>query len=450
VSRIPLRWRLTLAFALAMAIVLTLLGAFLYVRLERSLTAGIDETLDLRTAAIAADLRHSSSVDVGPVGEDSIAQVFDGRGGLLASSPPGQRPLLGPADVGRGVARSFTTRSDAVRALDGEAARVLVTPVHRGRREEVVLAVGVSVQDRDDALGSLLAQLLVVGPLALVLASVGGYFLAAAALRPVESMRREAEVVTASEPGRRLTLPPAHDEIRRLGETLNAMLAKLESALERERRFVADASHELRTPLALLRAELELALRRDRAPAELTAALRSAAEETERLSRLAEDLLVLARAEGGTLPVRRAPVAAGALLSAVAERFAARAATEGRSIEVSEPYGLTVSVDRMRIEQALGNLVDNAFRHGRGRVRLDARDDDGVVLEVSDEGPGPPLGFAEQAFEPFARGDSARTGPGAGLGLAIVDAIARAHGGSAHLGSGAGGTVAWIELPKPS
>ena len=305
--------------------------------------------------------------------------------------------------------------------------------------------MALSLEDRDDTLHSLLGQLLVVGPLALLLASVGGYFLAAAALRPVEAMRREAEAVSAGEPGRRLTLPPANDELRRLSETLNQMLARLEAALERERRFVADASHELRTPLAMLRAELDLALRRERTPEELDKAVRSAAEETERLSRLAEDLLVLARAEGGELPVRREPVSAVELIDGIAERFRPRADDAGRVIETGAEDGLVLPVDRLRAEQAVGNLVDNALRHGRGRILVEARrgGDSTVELHVRDDGPGFPQGLAAHAFEPFSRGDAARTGPGAGLGLAIVDVIARAHGGSAHVE----GADAWIELP---
>jgi signal transduction histidine kinase len=308
-----------------------------------------------------------------------------------------------------------------------------------------VLAVGIALEDTEDALNSLLAQLLIVGPLALLIASVGGYFLAAAALRPVEAMRKEAEAVSAAEPGRRMTLPPADDELRRLAETLNTMLARLETALERERRFVADASHELRTPLAMLRAELDLALRRERTPEELDKAVRSAAEETERLSRLAEDLLVLARAEGGELPVRREPVAAAELVAGIAERFRPRAYDAGRVIATAAEDGLVLNVDRLRAEQAVGNLVDNALRHGQGRIVVEARGGDRTVeLHVRDAGQGITPDLATRAFEPFSRGDAARTGPGAGLGLAIVDVIARAHGGSAHVD----GADAWIVLPE--
>jgi signal transduction histidine kinase len=426
VSRLPIRWRLALAFALAMAVVLCALGAFLYVRLERSLTDGVDETLELRAAQIDA------SGTIGPAGDEGVTQLLRADGRLVSSSPSGEAPLLDADDVERARQRPF------VESRDGR--RLLATA-----RNDEVLVVALSLEDRDDTLRSLLGQLLVVGPLALLLASVGGYFLAAAALRPVEAMRREAEAVSAGEPGRRLTVPPANDELRRLSETLNQMLARLEAALERERRFVADASHELRTPLAMLRAELDLALRRERTPEELDQAVRSAAEETERLSRLAEDLLVLARAEGGELPVRREPVSAVELIDRIAERFRPRAGEAGRVIETGAEDGLVIPVDRLRAEQAVGNLVDNALRHGRGRILVEARrgSDSTVEFHVRDDGPGFPQDLAAHAFEPFSRGDAVRTGPGAGLGLAIVDVIARAHGGSAHVE----GADVWIVVP---
>jgi signal transduction histidine kinase len=262
-------------------------------------------------------------------------------------------------------------------------------------------------------------------------------------------MRAEAAAISAAEPGRRLPLPTSRDEVSRLGETLNDMLGRLESALERERSFVADASHELRTPLALLKAELELALRRPRSPAELEQALGSAAAETDRLAQLAEDLLILARSDQGRLPLRRAPVPARDILSGVAERFRRRAETAGRTIEVDAPDRLDVLADPVRLEQALGNLVENALRHGRGSVRLRAEERDGCVeLHVLDEGAGLPSEFIPRAFERFTRADEARAGGGAGLGLAIAEVIANAHGGSAHAaGRVGGGADVWLLIP---
>ncbi len=335
-----------------------------------------------------------------------------------------------------------------VPGLDGRI-RVLAATVETAEGPRVVL-VGASLEDRDDAVRELLALLVVAAPVALLLASLLGYGLATLALRPVESMRREAAAISATEPGRRLSVPPSGDEISRLGETLNAMLGRLEAALERERSFVADAGHELRTPLALLKAELELALRRPRSEAELAEAVRSAAYETDRLARLAEDLLLLARSDRSQLPLERERVPVEPLLDAVASRFRGRAHDAGRTIEVEAADALDVTADRMRIEQALGNLVDNALGHGHGTVRLSAVERNGhVELHVRDEGPGFPTEFLPHAFDRFTQADGARSGAGTGLGLATAEAVATAHGGSAHAENrDDGGSDVWLALPR--
>jgi heavy metal sensor kinase len=444
-AAIPIRFRLTAAFALAMAVVLAGTGLFLYVRLGSSLDRTIDQSLRERASDVAA-LVHRGDPRLAASGQ-SLAQVLDRSGAVVDSTSGLRRPLLTDAEVARARGTSIEIRSRAVPGSD-EPARLLAKPVET-KRGRLVVVVGTSLEDRGEALGSLLLALLIGGPLALLLASFAGYGLAAAALRPVEGMRREADSVTPAEPGRRLTLPPARDEIRRLGQTLNGMLARLESAFARERRFVSDASHELRTPLAALRTELELALRRERSVEELEGALRSAAEETDRLLQLAEDLLVLARADGGTLPVRRERLSAEELLAGVQRRYARRAAASGRPLELQVEDGLELSVDRLRAEQALANLVENALRHGRGRIRLQAhREDGGVELHVRDDGPGIAPQFIRHAFEPFSRLDEARAGAGAGLGLAIVDVIARAHGGEAHAANVDGGADVWLEFPE--
>ena len=231
---------------------------------------------------------------------------------------------------------------------------------------EQVLVVARPLRQTEETLHRLFGGLLVAGPVGLLLATLGGYLLAAAALRPVESMRRRASAISATTPGARLPVPPSRDEIRDLAETLNEMLARLEAALEHERRFVADASHELRTPLALLKAELELALRRPRSAEQLRAAVGSAAEETDRLVLLAEDLLLIARSDQEALGLRVEPVDLGELARSTADRFAERASGEHRRIDVEVPPHTEVPADRLRLEQALRNLVDNALGYGEG------------------------------------------------------------------------------------
>ena len=212
------------------------------------------------------------------------------------------------------------------------------------------------------------------GPIALLAASLLGYLLAATALRPVEAMRARAGEISGARAGERLPLPEARDELRRLGETLNAMLERIDAALERERAFVADAGHELRTPVAILKAEIELALAGDRSPQELRAALASAREETERLARLADDLLVLARIDDGR-PAHPPRAPGGGRASWRPSPPASPRAPPRRGARSRSPptRARPSMADRLRIEQAVTNLVDNALRHGAGPVVVRAR-----------------------------------------------------------------------------
>ena len=449
-GRLPVRVRVTLAFAGVMALVLAATGLFVYLRLESELDATIDQGLrsragDVSAVAQAGDgLAESGRISLTERGEN-LAQILDGGGGVVDATAGYERaPLLTAAERRRALRSTITVERDELDPED-EPARLLATPVHAQDRDLIVV-VGAYLDDRRDALRSLGRLLAIGGAAALLLASLAGYGVAAAALRPVERMRRRAAGIQAADPGTRLPVPAARDEIGRLGETLNAMLERLEAAFDRERTFVADASHELRTPLSILKAELELALRQGRTREQLTGALRSAADETDRLVRLAEDLLVIARSDQGRLPIRRERFAARDMLDTVAERHALR----GGSLEIGVADGLALDADRLRLEQALGNLVDNALRYGAGTVELSAEPrGDGVRLSVRDNGDGFPDGFVAEAFERFTRADAARGRGGAGLGLAIVAAIAQAHGGAAGAGNRPeGGAEVWIDLPR--
>jgi two-component system OmpR family sensor kinase len=450
VNRLPIRLRLALAFALAMAVVLAVVGALLYVRLGDSLQEQLDDGLEARAEVLTALVQ-----DRGPelesaelsFSDEGFAQILGADAVPVASSLSPAPLLVSPTEAERALRGRIFITQHAVPGFGSQQVRVLVTPAGTDGLLLLVV-VGASLEDRQEALDGLLAQLAVVGPLALLLSSLAGYFLAAAALRPVEAMRRRAADVTSDQPGRRLPLPRAHDEIRRLGETLNEMLARLEAGLARERRFVADASHELRTPLSLLQTELELALRRPRSRDEQEQALRSAAEEVDRLVRLAGDLLVLARADDGKLPLSLSRHFVREVLDAVAGRFDSRARVAGRSLEVDASPEWVISGDRLRLEQALGNLVDNALRHGAGTIRIAATSGDGSFeLTVSDEGAGFSTEFLPHAFERFSRAEVARSAGGAGLGLAIAEAIARAHGGSAAATNNPDGPAITLSIP---
>ena len=454
-SRIPIRLRVTLIFALVMAIALTAVGLFMYLRLGNQLDESIDNGLRTRAGEVVALIQPSdstlgSSADLALIeAEESFAQVLDPDGTVVDSTPQlSGQAVLEPDEVERALDGPEFVERDSLPGVEGRA-RLLALPVDAGD-ETFVAVVGSSLDDRKEALSGLAAQLLVGGPIALLLASLAAYWATGSALRPVEEMRRRAATISAGGPDERLPVPPAGDELTRLGETLNEMLGRLDAAIERERRFTDDAAHELRTPLALHRAELELALRHGGSPEELRAAIGSAIVEVDRLVQLAEDLLVVARSERGRLALATERLHAGELFETVRRRFAARAEEAGRSIESGAGAELEIEGDRIRLEQALTNLVDNALRHGDGPVRLWAEAADGsVTLAVADSGPGFPDGFEARAFERFSRADAARERGGAGLGLAIVETIAQSHGGTASAANGpGGGAEVRVVLPR--
>ena len=274
----------------------------------------------------------------------------------------------------------------------------------------------------------------------------------------MERLRRQVAALSerGAAPGAGVTaveVPSTRDELAALAGTMNDLLGRLQRALARQRAFVADASHELRNPLAVVQGELELAARPGRTPAELAAAVRDAGAEAERLARLTDDLLLLARSDEDRFGLRLERTDIGALLGRSAELAGSRLAATGVSSRVDVPPGTYADVDPDRVRQAVDNLVGNALRFApRGSVivlaaRAAGRD---LEIEVSDDGPGFPAGFLPHAFERFARPDSGRSrgDGGTGLGLAIVRAIAVAHGGVATAANKpGGGAVVRLRLP---
>jgi heavy metal sensor kinase len=276
--------------------------------------------------------------------------------------------------------------------------------------------------------------------------------LARRALAPVVEVTALAREIEATQLSRRLPAPPVRDEIGRLVETFNQMIARLESSFEAMKRFTADASHELRSPLANVKSTVELALGRPRSAEDYRAALASVGEEAERLRRIVEDLLLLARADSGRLPFEKEAVRLDVLASEVVESFGPRAAAAGVRLEVAAEQGIVVVGDERWLRQLAQNLVENAVRfsvpEGGPRAPLVtvgvAAHGPMAVFTVDDEGPGIPEEERGRVFERFYRADAARrrgADTGAGLGLAICEWIVGAHGGTIEaLGREGGGT----------
>lgn len=445
----PVRIRLALAFALV-ALVLVAVGGFLF---DRSFRNGVRSSLapGLRSQA-ASFAPFRTAADEGAATPrvldqgDDVAQFLDVRGRVLVTTKEaGTGKLVDTSVVRRAAQREQFT--DATVGNEREPYRVLVKTDGSGRVE----LVGTSLEPTNAAVDRVRNALLIGGGIAVVVAGIGGWLLAAAALRPVERMRRTAADISEHDLSARLPVPGAHDELQALATTMNTLLAQLQEALRRQGAFVADAGHELRTPLAVLRAELELAGRPSRTPDELRDAVQQAARETDRLEQLTQGLLFLAKRDAGTQAAFQATPLQPMLEEAV-DACQAGAHAQHVHIDLIADAPVTARVAPSLLRPAVDNLLANALRHAPSgsaiTVRL-RRDDACAVVEVLDEGAGFPPEFLDRAFERFSRGDAARgAAGGAGLGLAIVRSVAEVHGGRAQAANRPdGGAVVTIRIP---
>ena len=430
---------MTLAFGTAAAVVLVSLGVFLHQQLGQELDRSLRDLLTQRAGDLGRQIGQGAQLNLESSRElqrtDEFVQII-GTDGNVRESTAGfeNRPLLTAGQ--RSSARTGVVFIRRTRVPGGEGPVTLVaTAAATG-----IVVVGTELEGRDAALMNLDRLLLAGVPVAILVASLCGYVVAGGALRPVERIRSRAEAIGTGDLAQRLPEPAARDELSRLVATLNGMLARLEAGFARERTFVADASHELRTPLARLKAELDLASRPGRSAEELAAAVASAASEVDHLTRLTNDLLSLARADNGRLTVLREQTLLSDLVDSAARRVGL---VDG--LDFDGQAGMVVRVDPDRMQQAIGNLLDNGLRHGHGRLTLVVRTEGhDLLLAVRDEGPGIPASLRPEVFERFTRADAARSAEGVGLGLAIVAVVAAAHGGCAWVGEA--GEV-WLRIP---
>ena len=425
--RLPIRTRVTAAFTVAMTLLLLGIGLLVYWSMSGALLDELDSGLRFRAAAIASPSPRAAVETPNPVlaeRAEAFDQLLTGGGRILRSSaglPPA--PLLSPRELAAVQAPTFF-----VRHVPGvhDSARLLAVPISDGSARKV-LVVGTSMADRTDELARLVLVFAAGGPVAVLLASLAGWWVAGLGFRPVERMRRQAAAITASGLDHRLDLPVADDELHRLGATLNQMLDRLEDAARHDRRFLERASHELRTPLTALKAELDVAASGPRDATALSAAIASATEEANRLIRLANDLLVLARTRDGRMPISRAPHNVRWLLESAATASRARAEAHLITLDVDAPDA-SAFLDAMRVRQVLDNLIDNALRHTPpgGAITLTARITRGMAeISVRDTGPG--FAAPEQLQRNLARDSDTLSGHG--LGLRIAGAVSASHGG---------------------
>jgi len=458
--RLPIRWRLTLWFAALLVGVMLLFGGGLYVVLRRQLYAAFDEqllgraALTLRTVRVEAGVPVLAPSAVDPAGGEYFLRLLGADGGTLAETGGGP---AGVAVAGEVVSAALggETRYRSVGDEDGETLRVVTVPVRRrGAAGEVVgaLQVGLDRNEIDEPLDGLLRVLAVAGPVVLLLAAGGGYLLAGRALAPVAAITRLAAGVGARDLHARLELDLPDDELGRLARTFDGMLARIEDAFERQRRFTGDAAHELRTPLSLMRAEVDLALARPRAAAADRETLRGLDGDLVRLTGLVGTLLTLARADAGRLVPDRAPFDLAETVGLALEQYAPVAAAADVRLR-NEAAPTPVVADEDLLVQVLVNLLDNAVAHtpAGGTVAVGCRLGEGRArLWVADTGRGIAPEHWARVFDRFYRVDAgrARTAGGTGLGLAICRAIAEAHGGTIALTSGPGrGTRVELTLP---
>ena len=444
----PIRLRLALAFAVAAAAIFAL-GSWLFIGgLSSAQLGAIDSQLAVQLSQAGRYLNAGSQAAAGRSAGEYLVQVIDPAGRVRGASPDtGTVPLLTAGEL----SQARHGRISLTQPAGDENIRITAAPL-AGRPGWTAVA-GVSLESFDSTMSQAERDLAGAGAFFVVIACAGAYWLARAALSPVERLRRQVAALSARDEESSIEVPATRDEIAALAATMNDLLGRLQRALSRQRAFVADASHELRTPLAVLRGELELADRPGRSREQLAAAVRSAAAEADRLARITSDLLLLARSDDDRLSLRLEQADIGSLLARSAELAGPRLAQAGLTCRVDAPAGLRARVDPDWISQAVGNLLANALRFSpRGSVIVLAARASGADLdiEVRDDGPGFPAEFLPHAFERFGRPDSGRScgEGGAGLGLAIVQAVAMAHGGVAAARNEPGaGAVVTLHLP---
>jgi heavy metal sensor kinase len=459
------RGRLTLFYVSVLAAALTIVCVLIYVLLARALFVRVDEQLQAGAGIAAISL--SNDLEEGQDYEDAARSTVgeQASGALMMAIYDRNRRLL--AESGRDPDLEIPLPPfDAV--PDGEP--LLQTVVERDGddrhrlafrrvslpRADYIVAVGADLDPMDEELEFLRGILGYVVPIALVIAAIGGSFLARKSLSPVVAMADRARRIGVENLSERLPVANPRDELGHLAETFNELLGRLEASLVQQRQFMADASHELRTPVTTTRTAATVALQQDhRDESEYRETLKIVEQQAARLSRVVDDMFTLARADTGSYPIRVTPMYLDELIDDVVRAARVVAGTRNVSVEATVVPSADFTGDEELIRRMVVNLVDNAVRHTPEgscvRVELDLTDA-GYAIAVKDQGPGIAADIKSQIFERFFRGDTSRrpsAQDGAGLGLGLARWIARAHGGDVVLArTSPSGSTFVISLPS--
>jgi signal transduction histidine kinase len=448
--RLSLRARLTAAATIVIAVGMAAAAVLLVWQVHSVQAADLDATLRRQVRSIAAEVAAGDTRPRLPhtLGEPTALQVIDASGKVIASSGDiDGEPRLFFGEPGTGDPKINT---ETTTALDGPY-RVAAMTV-RSPSGPVTVYVGSPITPLTNSTTELSTALIIGVPAMVGLLAVVGWWLVGRALRPVDTMRRQAAAIPGTDLQRRLHVPTSDDELGRLAETFNDLLGRIAAAADRQRRFVADAAHELRTPLAALRARLEIDLRHASAgstDAETSHTRRQALRQVTRLADLVDDLLQLARLDADPRLQHR-PVDLDDLVWEAAKETRDHGPPR---IDTTGISPVRVLGDAAALRRVVRNLFSNALRHARQtmtvRLSIDKPSGTTATLIVADDGPGIPMPDRQRVFERFVRLDEgrARDAGGAGLGLAIVADIVAAHGGRAWVDDNDPGARFHVQLP---
>ena len=455
------RVRLTLWYVLLLAVILAAFIAGVYLVLRQALYSNLDQSIEnqasilLDAIQVRGDGPSLDNVVATRVPDEAehYARVFDASANLTFDGSVALGEV--PEDL-RAVARALGGSSETRRfKAEGDPIRARTFPISRDGQIVGVLEVGQSEDDVADTLGKLLLIMGIAYPVTLVVAVLGGVFLAGRALAPVDKMTGLARRISAERLGQRLNLRLPDDELGRLARTFDEMIGRLDDAFRRQRRFTADASHELRTPLTIMKGEVDVALQRSRDPEDYRKVLQAVNDEVDRLIHLSGSLLTLTltRADAGEIPLTLEGVSAADVVSGAVEHMRSTALRKGVDLRLAPGDGVTLWADEDLLLQVLINLLDNAIKYTPAGGQVTAGwsvNGDRIEMWVRDTGAGIPEEHTPFIFDRFYRVDKARSRSdgGVGLGLAISRWIVEAHGGSIRVESVSGeGSTFTVRLP---